>query len=163
VRNDGQDQKNGLSHKKKKYLTDNCYGTLNINFVNFPKQYIVLLKEAVATTLKSERVKKCQINFIMISDEEIKKLNIKYRKVRRITDVISFLIVPEFFMGDIYISEKRSQKQAKKYGNTWQQELAYLVIHGVLHLCGYIDYDAVNKAKMFAKQDKIFQCLFSQD
>jgi probable rRNA maturation factor len=134
----------------------------NIKFVNFPKEHTKILKETVELTLKSEKKNQYQINFIMISDEEIKKLNTKYRKVRRITDVISFLVVPEIFVGDIYISKNRTQRQARKYGNTWQQELAYLVIHGVLHLCGYTDYDVENKSKMFAKQDRIFQCLFSQ-
>jgi probable rRNA maturation factor len=133
-----------------------------INFVDFPKEHINIFKKAANLTLKSEKKRKYQINFIMLSDEEIKKLNIKYRKVKRITDVISFLIVPEIFAGDIYISKNRTQKQAKRYGNSWQQELAYLVIHGILHLCGYTDYDVENKSKMFAKQDKIFQCLFSQ-
>ncbi len=131
-----------------------------INFVNFPKQYVPLLKRAAVAVLKSEKVKKYQVNFIMVDDKEIKKLNTKYRKVRRITDVISFLVVPEFFMGDIYISKNRSRKQAEEYANTWQQELAYLAIHGLLHLCGYTDYDAVNKTKMFVKQDKIFKYLF---
>jgi probable rRNA maturation factor len=133
-----------------------------ISFVDFPKQYVALLEQAVVAVLKSEKVKKYQINFIMVSNQEIKKLNIKYRKVRRITDVISFLVVPELFIGDIYISKNRAQKQAKKYGNTWQQELSYLAIHGVLHLCGYTDYDVENKTKMFDKQDKIFKCLFSR-
>ncbi|MCA6070954.1 MAG: rRNA maturation RNase YbeY [Endomicrobium sp.] len=133
-----------------------------ISFIDFPKQYAALLEQAAVAVLKSEKVKKYQINFIMVSNQEIKKLNIKYRKVRRITDVISFLVIPELFIGDIYISKNRTQKQAKKYGNTWQQELSYLVIHGVLHLCGYTDYDVENKTKMFDKQDKIFKCLFSQ-
>jgi probable rRNA maturation factor len=133
-----------------------------INFVDFPKKHVKIFKKATNLALKSEKKRKYQINFIMLSDEEIKKLNIKYRKVRRITDVISFLIVPEIFAGDIYISKNRTQKQAKRYGNSWSQELAYLVIHGILHLCGYTDYDVENKSKMFAKQDKIFQCLFSQ-
>lgn len=132
-----------------------------IEFINFPKNKVELLTKAAMMTLNSEKIKNYEINFIMVSDEEIKKLNIKYRKVRRITDVISFLVIPELFAGDIYISKGRSQKQAKKYGNTWDQELAYLVIHGVLHLCGYTDYDPVNKTKMFKKQDKIFKCLFS--
>ncbi|MCL1972072.1 MAG: rRNA maturation RNase YbeY [Endomicrobia bacterium] len=131
-----------------------------INFIKFPKSHEPLLKKAVLLTLKSEKIKKYQINFIMVSDAEIKKLNIKYRKTRRITDVISFLVAPEMFIGDIYISEGRSKKQAKRYGNTWRQELAYLAIHGTLHLCGYTDYDPENKTKMFSKQDKIFKCLF---
>jgi len=134
----------------------------SMSFINFPRRYIPVLKKAALNVLKSEKVDKYQINFIIVSDEEIRKLNAKHRKSRRITDVISFLLTPEFFMGDVYISEKRSQKQAKEYGNTWQQELAYLVIHGVLHLCGYTDYDAADKTKMFAKQDKIFESLFSR-
>ncbi|MCL2334647.1 MAG: rRNA maturation RNase YbeY [Endomicrobia bacterium] len=132
-----------------------------INFTNFPKPYLPALKKAALLALKAEKIKKCEINFIMVSDAEIKKLNVKYRKVRRITDVISFLVVPESMTGDIYISEGRSRRQAEKYANTWQQELAYLVIHGILHLCGYSDYDPKNKTEMFAVQDKIFKCLFS--
>jgi probable rRNA maturation factor len=133
-----------------------------INFVDFPKKHVKILKEAAELALKFEKKRKYQVNFIMLSDEEIKKLNTKYRKVRCITDVISFLIVPEIFAGDIYISKNRTQKQAKRYSNSWEQELAHLVIHGILHLCGYTDYDVENKSKMFAKQDKVFQCLFSQ-
>ena len=132
-----------------------------LNFTGFPKKLEPFLKEAAMLSLKREKVKKYEINFIMVDDAEIKKLNIKYRKVRRITDVISFLVVPEKLAGDIYISSGRSKRNAKKYGNSWENELAYLVIHGVLHLLGYTDYDVFNKTKMFAKQDKIFKCLVS--
>ncbi|MDR1522611.1 MAG: rRNA maturation RNase YbeY [Endomicrobium sp.] len=132
-----------------------------VNFINFPKEYVDMLKQAAILTLKSEKVRKYQINFIMISDKEIKSLNTKYRKTKRITDVISFLVIPEKLVGDIYISDNRTKKQAKRYNNTWQEELGYLAIHGILHLCGYIDYDLENKIKMFSKQDKIFKCLFS--
>jgi probable rRNA maturation factor len=133
-----------------------------ISFNNFPKQYKMLLRTTAIVVLKSEKIKKYQVNFIMVSDEKIRELNTKYRKVRRITDVISFLMIPELIIGVVYISKNRTQKQAKKYGNTWQQELMYLVIHGLLHLCGYTDYDIVNKTKMFARQDKIFKSLVSQ-
>ncbi|MDR1941490.1 MAG: rRNA maturation RNase YbeY [Endomicrobium sp.] len=132
-----------------------------INFAYFPENKTAFLKKAALLALKSEKIKKSAINFIMVSDAEIKKLNSKYRKVRRITDVISFLVSKEFFSGDIYIAQTRSRKNALKYGNSWDNELAYLVIHAVLHLCGYTDYDPENKAKMFAKQDKIFKCLLS--
>ncbi|MDR3275188.1 MAG: rRNA maturation RNase YbeY [Endomicrobium sp.] len=134
-----------------------------MKFIDFQKQDTALLQKVAFAVLESEKIEKCQVNFIMVSNKEIKKLNTKYRKVRRITDVISFMVMPELFIGDIYISENRSQKQAKKYNNTWRQELTYLVIHGLLHLCGYTDYDAVNKTKMFAKQDRIFKCFFCQD
>jgi len=133
-----------------------------ISFIDFPKEFESVLKKAALRTLKAEKIKKYRINFIMVSDAEIKKLNVKYRKVRRITDVISFLVSQKDMLGDVYISKGRSKKQAGQYGNSWGEELAYLVIHGVLHLCGYTDYDEKNKTKMFNKQDKIFKCLFSQ-
>jgi probable rRNA maturation factor len=120
-----------------------------------------MLNQAVLATLTSEKIKRYQLNFVMVSNKEIKKLNAKYRKEGHVTDIISFLVVQRLFIGDIYISKKYTQEQAKKYGNTWLQELAYLIIHGVLHLCGYTDYEPVDKIKMFKKQDKIFQCLFS--
>jgi len=132
-----------------------------LNFVNFPKNVEPLLKKAALLALKREKVKKYEVNFIMVDDAKIRKLNIKYRKVRRITDVISFLVVPEEFAGDIYISSGRSKRNAKKYGSSWENELAYLVIHGILHLRGYTDYDVTNKTKMFSQQDKIFKCLVS--
>jgi probable rRNA maturation factor len=130
------------------------------NFFGFSKNQIPLLKKAAELTLSRQKKEFYQINFILVSDEQIKKLNIKFRHVRRITDVISFLVFDEMFIGDIYISDNRTKKQAKKYGHSWDMELAYLVIHGVLHLCGFTDYDERNKKIMFAKQDEIFQCLF---
>ncbi|MDR1511392.1 MAG: rRNA maturation RNase YbeY [Endomicrobium sp.] len=135
-------------------------GSSSLNFINFPKQYISILKKAALNTLKSEKIKRYQINFVIVSNEKMRNLNTKHRKVKCVTDVMSFLLIPKFFVGDIYVSGRHSQEQAKKYGNTWQQELAYLVIHGVLHLCGYTDYEAVNRTKMFDKQDKIFKFLF---
>ncbi|MDR3048326.1 MAG: rRNA maturation RNase YbeY [Elusimicrobiota bacterium] len=132
-----------------------------LNFAGFKEEQVPLLKRAALLSLKSEKINQYNINFIMISDIQIKKLNAKYRKVNRITDVISFLIEPQTFTGDIYISQERSKKQAAKYGHIWIKELVYLTIHGVLHLCGYDDYQPQNKKIMFEKQDNIFKCLFS--
>jgi probable rRNA maturation factor len=144
------------------FLDKERLNNLDVFFFNFQKDQITFLRKVAFETFKAENIKKCKINFVMVRDEEIKRLNKKYRKSRRITDVLSFLVVPEFFIGDIYISENRSKKQAKKYGNIWQHELAYLLIHGVLHICGYTDYDAFSRVKMFSKQDRIFQRLILQ-
>lgn len=130
-------------------------------FTGFNKKFVLLMKKTAEFTLKYEKIKNYNISFTQISDIEIKKMNRKYRKVNRITDVISFLVDENLFLGDIYISDNRPQKNAKKYGLTYQHELCYLVIHSILHLEGYTDYDIENKALMFSKQDKIFKCLFS--
>lgn len=130
-------------------------------FTGFDKKLISLLRKTALFTLKYEKIKKYHISFTMISDIDIKKMNRKFRKVNRITDVISFLVSKEHFMGDIYISSNRPKINAKKYAMTFEHELCYLVIHGILHLEGYTDYDIKNKTLMFSKQDAIFKCLFS--
>jgi probable rRNA maturation factor len=89
----------------------------------------------------------------MISDDEIKKMNRKYRKVNRITDVISFWF-PKSCLWETYTYLQTDLKKTqKKYGFTHEQELCYLIIHGILHLEGYTDYDAENKSLMFSRQD----------
>ena len=132
-----------------------------LNFNGFNKNIVPLMKKTAEFVLKSEKIKNYNISFTQISDIAIKKMNRKYRKVNRITDVISFLVDKVSFMGDIYISNIRPKKNAKKFGLTYQQEICYLVIHSILHLEGYTDYTPENKKKMFAKQDKFFKCLFS--
>lgn len=130
-------------------------------FTGFDKKLIPLMEKTAEFVLKSEKIQSYNISFTMISDADIKRMNRKYRKVNRITDVISFLVDKNLFMGDIYISDLRPKKNAKKFGFSYEQEICYLVIHSILHLEGYTDYTPENKKKMFAKQDKFFKCLFS--
>jgi probable rRNA maturation factor len=101
-----------------------------------------------------------EVNVILISDTAIRAMNRKYRKVHRITDVISFRFGGTPFTGDIYIAAGRSRRQAKRVGHSWEKELAYLVIHGILHLLGYTDYVPAEKDAMFRRQDAVFECLF---
>ena len=130
-------------------------------FTGFDKKTVPLMKKTAEFALKFEKISSYNISFTMISDDDIKRMNRKYRKVNRITDVISFLVDKKLFMGDIYISDNRPKKNAKKYGFSYEHELCYLVIHSILHLEGYTDYTPENKKKMFSKQDKIFKCIFS--
>src|SRR3989339_434144 len=129
-----------------------------ISIYGFPKKTALLVRRSALAALKSgpRAVKGCDISFILVSDPEIRKLNIKFRRVRRITDVISFLYERNPLRGDIYISGGRSRRQAAAVGHSWGKEISYLAVHGVLHLFGYTDYDAKNKAKMFKLQDKIW-------
>ena len=130
-------------------------------FTGFDEELVPLMKKTAKFILEYEKVKNYNISFTLISDADIKKMNRKYRKVNRITDVISFLVDENLFMGDIYISDNRPKRNAKKFGFSYEQELCYLVIHSILHLEGYTDYTLENKRKMFLKQDKIFKCLYS--
>jgi probable rRNA maturation factor len=131
---------------------------LKVNIFKFPVKSASAVKKAVFAALKS-----CagsgngDINLIMVSDGDIRKLNKKYRRVDRVTDVISFRLAEKPLSGDIYISRGRSAKQAKEAGNTWTEELCYLALHGTLHLFDYTDYTPRERKKMFSVQDRLFK------
>ncbi|MDR0985047.1 MAG: rRNA maturation RNase YbeY [Endomicrobium sp.] len=130
---------------------------IRICFINFPKKSIVFFRKIVFFSLKEKKINTCELNFILLKNREMKNINEKYRKKNTITDVISFLLVPKMLIGDIYIAKEQSKIQAIKYNNTWEAELIYLIIHGLLHLYGYTDYDKINKTKMFNEQNKLFK------
>jgi probable rRNA maturation factor len=135
---------------------------VRIELHHFPARVQPIVRKAAQRTLSGPHGNRSGcINFILISDQEIKKLNRKFRKVCRITDVISFRYSASPLEGDIFIGRGRSQKQARQQGHSWEKELAYLAIHGVLHLFGYTDYTPYARRKMFRRQDTIWQCLFS--
>ncbi|MDR2772787.1 MAG: rRNA maturation RNase YbeY [Elusimicrobiota bacterium] len=133
----------------------------NIGVFGFIRKLEPPIKKAARAVLKHEGKKTYRINFILVSNAEIKELNTTYRNTPQVTDVIAFLIDTKLMIGDIYIADERLIKQAEYFGNTLIEEVMYLSLHGVLHLCGYSDYDEQNKKKMFEVQDKLYKCLFS--
>jgi probable rRNA maturation factor len=88
-----------------------------------------------------------------VGDREIHKLNSSYRNKDKPTDVLSFsqlegeLGMPPESLGDVVISLDTSKKQAKEYGVTIPEEILRLLVHGVLHLCGF-DHENVPQAKV---------------
>lgn len=90
----------------------------------------------VKKILKREQVKG-RINIILVDDKAIRRLNKKFRKKDKATDVLAFPMGEEGILGDIAISRETAKKNAKRYGASYKRELKRLVIHGVLHLLGY--------------------------
>jgi probable rRNA maturation factor len=95
-----------------------------------------MFDKLVKQILKRERAKG-KVNIVLMNDLEIHKLNKKYRKKDKPTDVLSFKMGEEGIIGDIAISTETTKKNAKSYGVTYKEELKRLVIHGVLHLLDY--------------------------
>ena len=107
--------------------------------VNFSKN-IILPKYKFVNFSKKMKKKIESISFIFCSDEYLQKLNIKYLKHEDLTDVITFEYNERgLILGDIFISSERVKENSKKYKVSFKEELARVMIHGLLHLMGYKD------------------------
>ena len=78
-----------------------------------------------------------------VSDKRIRELNRQFRGVDKATDVLSFPAEEEFNLGDVAVSVDTATVQAKENGLTLDGEIAQLILHGLLHLCGY-DHETDN-------------------
>ena len=112
-----------------------------------------LLRETAAAIYRGENISKNEATtLILCSDYIIRKLNHRYRKIDRATDVLSFPFGDPDLLGEIYISPQRAKIQAKRYGLTYNEELKRLLIHGLLHLIGYDHHKKADKEAMEAKE-----------
>ncbi|HPP13076.1 MAG TPA: rRNA maturation RNase YbeY [bacterium] len=96
-----------------------------------------------------------EIVIVLVSDRKIRKLNQLFRGNNRPTDVLSFRTGRQ--SGEVIISVETARRQAREYGHSLEEELIYLVIHGLLHLEGFTDYSPAGYQRMKARQDSILQ------
>ena len=90
-------------------------------------------------------------------------MNKEYRGVDRITDVISFALEDNEdivydnirMLGDIFICIPQMKRQAENYGHSEKRELAFLTVHGILHLLGYDHMTEEDEKEMFSLQELI--------
>jgi len=94
--------------------------------------------------LRAIRKNKAEATIVFVSDRSIRDLNRSYRGKNQATDVLSFPTRAESFeaenrqhLGDVVISVGRAAAQAKANGLSFRNEVEQLVLHGLLHLCGY--------------------------
>jgi len=103
----------------------------------------------------------CQVSIALENDTAVQDLNRQYREMDSTTDVLSFeggYQDPEsgfFHIGDIIISVPQTQKQAIAAGHSFKNELALLIVHGILHLRGYDHAEPQEKEVMWHEQDKV--------
>lgn len=116
---------------------------------------------------------------LLVSEEEIRQLNARERGVDSVTDVLSFpsmdgikgqpILAEEHgeeldedgnvFLGSIVICEKRAREQAQEYGHSFERELWYLAVHGILHCLGYDHVTEEEKREMREKEESVMQKL----
>jgi len=122
-----------------------------------------------------------ELTIRLTDDVELRMLNRRFRATDAPTDVLSFggegykdgrprrdsapakrrndEVMPRAYLGDIAISMERCIAQAKRYGHSVDDELALLVIHGVLHLLGYDHHTPAHQRRMWQAQERAFASL----
>lgn len=124
------------------------------DFLEIDQEMKDLLAKVITTAAEVEGYSGGEVSVAFVSNEEIRKLNKKYRELDEATDVLSFPIDDEV-LGDIIISSQRAALQAEEYGHSLKRELAYLTVHGILHLFGYDHHGQEEKNKMRQKEERI--------
>jgi len=126
----------------------------------------------VVTAFRIENIEYPPLVFILlVENEEIQRINREYRNKDSVTDVLSFpmlemkdgefVVKPgepdmedgKLFLGDIVISVPKAIEQAKEYGHGEERELAFLALHGLLHLLGY-DHESPPRSDIMEKRQE---------
>jgi probable rRNA maturation factor len=139
---------------------------MNIYF-DEKSQYDELIKKCCEAVIAEENyAEEAEVSFTFVADEEIRELNSQYRGIDKPTDVLSFPInelnpdTNAINLGDIIISGETASRQAVEYNHSKEREIAFLTIHGMLHLLGY-DHEESEEAEknMREKQTNILDGL----
>ena len=134
--------------------------------VKVPSGLRILIRRACNAVLEYEHFDApAEISVTFVQPDEIQSLNLEYRGIDRVTDVLSFPQfadlaeelpeVGEICLGDVVICKDRAEEQAKEFGHSFEREVIYLFVHSVLHLLGY-DHEAEDDKKLMrAREEEI--------
>ena len=143
----------------------------------FPQENVKLLEKAMRGFVYSNV--RLAVEFVFVDEEEIRRLNLERRQIDKVTDVLCFptldgikggsLFKKQFpcdsdeagnlFIGSIVVCTKRAREQAEEYGHSYNRELHYLLVHGIMHCLGYDHMTDVDKAEMRGQEEKILRKL----
>jgi probable rRNA maturation factor len=115
-----------------------------------------------AMSIEILRLLKCdnaELSLALVGNSEIRKLNAKYRGKNYATDVLSFptgdhLPHPARLLGDVVISLDKTRAQAREHGRTIKEEMAVLLIHGIVHLLGYDHERSAREARVMTRLER---------
>ena len=113
--------------------------------------YSVWLSRVIQSESKSEG----DINYIFCDDDFLLEINQQYLNHDTLTDIISFdYSVGNELHGDVFISIQRVRENAAEFEVTFEEELKRVMVHGLLHYCGYKDKSEKDKREMRFKEDE---------
>lgn len=128
------------------------------------------IRRAVELCLESEGAEPCEVAVTLSGDDFLRELNKTYRGIDSPTDVLSFpldlgddlelggaSLPPEAarHLGDVVVSLERAKAQAEEYGHSLERELAFLVVHGTLHLLGFDHEDEEGRRTMREREEAV--------
>lgn len=130
---------------------------------------VATVEEAAAKVSELYGLDRAELSVTLTDNQHIHIINRQYRGVDRPTDVISFALnesdEPEVqdqevnILGDIIISLERAAEQAKEYGHSYRREVAFLTVHGLLHLLGYDHMEEAERLEMEEEQRVVMEAL----
>jgi len=126
------------------------HGFDNLRMLNYEK-----IKLWIKDSISEEHSSLGILNYEFLSDEELLKMNQDYLNHDSYTDIITFNSSNknEIISGDIFISVDRVNENSELNGQAFESELLRVIIHGVLHLCGYADKLENEKLLMRQKEN----------
>lgn len=138
--------------------------------LSFPEEITENVKAAAEMVGKLYGVENGEVSVTLTDNAYIHELNKEYRGIDRPTDVLSFALneseEPETVdgpdinvLGDLVISVERAREQAADYGHSVRREVAFLTVHGMLHLLGYDHMEEEEREEMEAEQRFVMEKL----
>ncbi len=115
----------------------------------------------ISTLIEDEKKNEGELNLVFCSDDYLLEINKKHLNHDYYTDIITFdYSIGNKISGDLLISVDRVKENAKNFSVSFSQELNRVVIHGVLHLCGYKDKTEDEKKQMRNLENKYLKSIF---
>ena len=127
--------------------------------VDFHLKDEALIKSWLITAIDAEGFDLQRIDFIFCSDDYLLGINKTYLQHDDYTDIITFPLEENPIVGEIYISIDRVKENAATFEINFEEELHRVMVHGILHLCGYDDHEDEDIEEMRTKEAKYLALL----
>lgn len=123
--------------------------------VSFTLKDKLLLRSFLPTIFIQENIDFASVSYVFCSDGYLLTLNKRYLDHDTYTDILTFTFSEANFpiISEIYISIDRVKENSKNLKVQFKEELHRVMIHGILHLCGFSDHTAELKQEMRKKED----------
>jgi len=113
-----------------------------------------LLKKIAQMVLKGEKFKESGLSIALVGSDKMRKLNKQYRRKDKVANVLSFS-ESELGLGEVVLCPQEVEKDAKKYGMLFTEALAWMLVHGVLHLLNY-DHEKDSDEKKMSNRETYY-------